>query len=187
MKNKIQILLAMIGLIALVSGCAQFGPAMIDPAVYKSSRDTIVAENQAAKNNISLEQARANEWNKVAVEEIQGKTIGGGKNLTITSERVLGGFPCIFINDSQRSKTLTIQKVGGLLNGHKWDFKITGNGGIKKYKLLVGDYTCQWITEYSDQKYPTTGPDHFLVTIEPHFYYGETQENYHGGYRLFGY
>lgn len=191
MKTKIQIVLTVVfvtPLILLFIGCAQVGPAMVSPAVYKSSRDVMVAENRAQRQDIELEQARANEWQKVAVADIQGKATGGGKNdRTITADGVLGGFPCIFINDSRRTKTLTIQKIGGFLGGKKWDFTLTGNGGLEKFKLPVGNYSCWWITEYSNQSYPTTGPARFRVTTDPHFYYGKMKENFHGGYRLYGY
>ncbi len=188
MKSKNLILMfAAVSILLLFCGCAQVGPAMVSPAVYKSSRDVMVANNQAAKLDTELEKSRASAWNQVALNEIQGKATGNGKDAVITADGVLGGFSCIFINDSQQNKTLTIQKVGGFLNGKKFNFELTSRGGLKKYKLPSGDYTCRWTTEYSSQRYPVAGPAHFRVTVDPHFYYGRTGENFHGGYRLYGY
>lgn len=183
MKTKIITAVTVVGLL-LTTGCAQLGPLAVSPRVYKSSRDVFVSQNRAEANNQELEIARANEWQKVAIGEIQGKTGGDAKDKTISVEGVLGGFPCLFVNDSRRTKSLTVQKVGGFLGGQKWNFNLPGLGGMKKYKLPDGYYLCWWTTEYSGQKY---GPDRFRVTIVPHYYYGATEENFHGGYRLFGY
>lgn len=44
---KLFILIALVGVVLAVSGCASWGPKMSSPAVYGSSRDRIVAENKA--------------------------------------------------------------------------------------------------------------------------------------------
>jgi hypothetical protein len=194
MKIKLNLVVLAVSITLLLCGCAQVGPSMVSPEVYKSSRDNMVSQNQLRKeraetgrSNEGLNQKMIGEWEKVALAEIQGKTTNGGnKSITITDEGVLGGFPCIFINDSWINKTLTIQKIGGFLDGHKWDFELMSHGGLKRYKLPPGRYNCWWATEYSDQKYPSAGPDSFPVTVVPHFYYSKLEEDFHGGYRLRG-
>lgn len=104
MKTKTAVLVLIAGLLVLVSGCAQFAPVMVDPAVYKTSRDVTTARNRAQKQNIELEQTRAVEYNKVAITEIAAANTGddNGQSAVISKDGVLGGFECLFTSESSR-------------------------------------------------------------------------------------
>jgi hypothetical protein len=191
MKTKNNIILAVF-IALLLCGCAQVGPYMVSPSVYKSSRNAAVANNQVrtarlnlSKANYDQEQDQVKAWNNLALREIKGGGNGtDGTNMTITAEGVVGGFLCIFKNDSWYGKVLTVQKVGGLLDGQKFVLRMTAHGGNKEFRLFAGEYICHWDTiDYPGQ----IGCGKFSVTTIPHYYDTETMKNYHGGFRLYGY
>lgn len=187
MKNITLIFLVVIFLL----GCAQKGPYMVSPSVYRSSERAISANNHANaeraisnQQNEQLSRKRAIARHEVAIKTISEAENDGGIEI-INIDGMIGGFPVIFPNDSRRDKTIFITKAGGELSGQRWSFYIP-KGGYREYKLEIGKYFIQWTDEYSNTLYPHKGPDIFPVTPNPHYFHDKTAKNYHGGYRLYG-
>lgn len=197
------IMLALVAVLAIVSfsGCAQVGPVMVSPFVYRSSEKATVKANEAKEekeisNAEGERQARerAKARHAVALNEIRGEPFTTSEESTdkikpkrvITAEGIVGGFQSIFINDSETNKEIVVKKLDGDFAGYKWRFYLPKKGGQKKFKLETGLHEYQWTTESDSRLYPEK-PKTFNVTPYPHYWDDRAGENFHGGVRLFGY
>lgn len=189
--GKIFLMVILAGMFFLV-GCAQQGPKMTSLKVYRAERDKIVAQNnleiaQAERQKLNQELAKERERarNNIALTNINSGRKNDG---TINSDGIIGGFPCIFVNDSRRNKTLFLESV---TTGKKYSLDLVKRNGMKIFDLETGQYLVTWTVENSNTVYPykngKTVPDICNVTADPHYWHEKTAKDYHGGYRLFGY
>lgn len=192
--KKITFVVLLLGFLYVFYGCASILPYAVSPSVYRSSEGFIVAKNNLGKEtaitgieNERITQAIQTEWGKVAIAEIQGKSLSEQTTTasTISKDGVLGGFECLFFNDSRRKKTITVTKIGGFMNGQRVEILLTPKEKAV-FKLPAGYYAYTWIIENNNSIFPENGPASFNVTTAPHYYDLETQKNYHGGVKLFG-
>jgi hypothetical protein len=180
--------------LALLTGCAQLGPVAVSPAVYKSSRDAMVSQNQLRKEeaetgraNEKLVQEMTGEWKNVALSEIQGKVAGGTDSSvrkTVDKDGVLGGSECVFINESPRDKIIIATKRGGFMNGQRFNIPVERNARTV-FKLPTGDYSYVWLVKDVYYTYFGGGPRNFPVTAVPHYFDNKLNKNFHGGVLLF--
>ncbi|MDP3900433.1 MAG: hypothetical protein Q8Q23_05120 [bacterium] len=166
---------------------------MVSPSVYGSTNNAIVENNKSKQEfsksqqlNQQLLRERALARNKYALGEINGSTETIKINELVSTNGLIGGVPVIFVNDSRRSKNITVTSVNSYMFGYKWNFLLPEKG-YREFKLEVGEYWIEWTSEYSNQVYPREKPDEFFVTLDPHYWHDQTQKNYHGGYRIYGY
>lgn len=191
MNTRIPVL--SIVLISCLNNCAVVGPYMVSPSVYGSTNNAIVENNKSKQEfsksqqlNQQLLRERALARNKYALGEINGSTETIKINELVSTNGLIGGVPVIFVNDSRRSKNITVTSVNSYMFGYKWNFLLPEKG-YREFKLEVGEYWIEWTSEYSNQVYPREKPDEFFVTLDPHYWHDQTQKNYHGGYRIYGY
>ena len=194
MKTKI---FAALVLVILVSGCARFAPNMISADVYSSSRNAVVEENKADKEQFSTKimgeinsRARAEARQQIALEEIKNGTAGeikGGKK-TLTADGILGGFPAIIINDSACAVSGKITQIGGDYAGTVWSFDIKANGGIKEMALESRDFAVKWSYPPSEITHPRPGEGDYVMSVHNTVRYldDRTKKQYHGAYRIKG-
>jgi len=194
MKTRI---LAVTALVFLFAGCARFAPNMISPDVYSSSRDAIVEEDKANKEQFSSKimsekdsRARAGARQLVALEEIKNistSKIKEGKNV-LTADGILGGFPAIIINDSACAASGKITQMGGDYAGTVWSFDIKANGGIKEMALESRDFAVKWSYPPSEITHPRPGEGDYVMSVHNTVRYldDRTKKQYHGAYRIKG-
>lgn len=188
-------------LTAVLGGCASVLPKAMSTDVYFSERDAIVAENnlQTATattgiQNENINQRLATAWGDVALAEIREKAQSDGPSAsasnpkaTIDENGVLGGFNCLFTNESpDREKTISATKVGGFMNGQKFIIPLN-KGDRRVFKLPAGHFIYTWTVENDSNVYPEKGPRSFNVAAVPKSFDAKSNINYHGGVRLFGY
>ncbi|MFA6215836.1 MAG: hypothetical protein WC768_04685 [Patescibacteria group bacterium] len=93
-------------LLVLLSGCASLGPYAVDPGVYRSSRDKIVARDKASQSYAEAHEAYAQELAKSYRAGTGGKVEQVGQRLRAPAEYLSG----VLIN--HRGKTVTYHIKG---------------------------------------------------------------------------
>jgi len=106
---------------------------------------------------------------------------------SVGPDGVIGGYYCLFTNDSYYNKTLTLTKIGGILAGRSFRFDVPKNGGAKKYRLLPGEYAPSWTREYDSRVYYPDHGEKLVVSRNPMIWDDRTGMNYHASFRFFGY
>jgi len=196
---------------AFLFGCAEIAPRIVSKDVYEKSKEQVVAEKEARTERLNadkrgqvLAQKRAEMRSKVAEAELEkafwaatgdhpskGQATGAQSAKApkvMSAEGIIGGFPVIFINDSERNKELIVKKKGSDFADFGWHFTLPKRGGIEIYKFEAGDYDVWWTVEYDNRLYPEPKkPERLTVTTTPKFFYKKTGESYHGAFRLWGY